>query len=90
MIGELIVNTSSKMLRLTQHEIRVLKQYIRCGTAKSTATSLCVSRRTVEMHIARIGYKLGFRHIAQIVAFAYDDDLLIKGDGPQRGDMKIP
>jgi DNA-binding CsgD family transcriptional regulator len=62
----------------TLHEIRVLREYIDGGTAKSAAERLGISIFTVQTHINNLRQKSGCHYVIQVVAWGYENGWLEK------------
>jgi two-component system response regulator NreC len=88
---------------LSTREREVFHQVASGSTSSDIARELCISRKTVETHIARIHRKLGCRRVADIVRFAAIHGLLrtpppltggvgepLQGDGGAGGRQPVP
>ncbi|MGQ0654538.1 MAG: response regulator transcription factor [Betaproteobacteria bacterium] len=68
--GETQARDSARLAALTPREREVLERTAKGMHAKEIGAALGISRRTVEVHKARVMGKLGVRNVAELVRFA--------------------
>ena len=75
-------NPETKLNKLTERELEVLKLLTRGQSNAEIAETLVVSDATVKTHVAHVLMKLGVRDRVQAVIYAYESGLIQPGHGP--------
>lgn len=70
---------ASRIERLTERELAVLRLMARGSTNAEIGSELSVSEATVKSHIGSVFSKLGTRDRAAAIVFAYDHGLVVPG-----------
>ena len=78
-VTKVLVNeftNTDKKEKLTNSELKVLKELSEGNSSKMIADTLCISKRTVETHRYRILKKLGAHNVADLIRIAIEEKLL--------------
>ncbi len=65
-----------KQQRLTARELEILQQLAQGHTNQTIAKNLCLSVKTVDTHVANLMKKTGVNKRTQLLAYAYEHNLL--------------